>query len=60
MPAIQRGSVRTLPSGKVQLRYYDNDGERQSGGVFENKTAAWKHFRDVIEPHALGPSRCGS
>ena len=29
MPATQRGSVRKLPSGKHQLRYYDNDGERQ-------------------------------
>jgi hypothetical protein len=44
---MQRGSVRSLPSGKVQLRYYDNDGERQSGGVFPNRSAAFKYFRDV-------------
>jgi hypothetical protein len=50
MPALQRGSVRVLPSGKVQLRYYDNDGSRQTGGVFKTKSAAWKHYRDVIEP----------
>jgi integrase len=49
MPAIQRGSVRKLPSGKLQLRYYDNDGERQTGGIFETRSAAFKYFRDVIE-----------
>ncbi len=57
MPAMQRGSVRSLPSGKVQLRYYDNDGERQSGGVFANRSAAFKHFRDVIEPRLDGVDR---
>jgi integrase len=51
---MQRGSVRSLPSGKVQLRYYDNEGERQSGGVFANRSAAFKHFRDVIEPKLDG------
>lgn len=54
MPAMQRGSVRILPSGKAQLRYYDQDGNRQTGGVFKNRTAAWKHFRDVIEPRLNG------
>jgi integrase len=54
MPPIQRGSVRRLPSGKVQLRYYDADGNRQSGGVFENRSAAFKYFRDVIEPRLNG------
>src|SRR4029453_16083331 len=54
MPAMQRGSVRLLPSGKVQLRYYDADGNRQTGGVFPNKSAAWKHFRDTIEPRLNG------
>jgi integrase len=51
---MQRGGVRQLPSGKVQLRYYDADGNRQTGGVFPNKSAAWKHFRDVIEPRLNG------
>lgn len=56
MPAIQRGSVRQLPSGRCQLRYYDNDGERRSGGVFATKSTAWKHFREVIEPKLNGGS----
>ena len=50
MPATQRGSVRRLPSGKVQLRNYDNDGERQTGGAFDTRSAAFAYFRDVIEP----------
>ena len=54
MPAMQRGSVRQLPSGKVQLRYYDADGNRQTGGVFPNKSAAFRHYRDVIEPRLNG------
>jgi integrase len=54
MPATQRGSVRKLPSGKHQLRYYDNDGQRQSGGVFATRSEAWKHYRDVIEPKLNG------
>jgi integrase len=54
MPATQRGSVRTLPSGKKQLRYYDNDGQRQSGGVFATRSEAWKYYRDVIEPQLRG------
>jgi integrase len=54
MPATQRGSVRTLPSGKKQLRYYDNDGQRQSGGVFATRSEAWKYYRDMIEPMLNG------
>ena len=54
MPRVQRASVRRLPSGRWQLRYYDNDGVRRSGGVFRTKSAAYKHFRDVIEPRLLG------
>jgi integrase len=54
MPAIQRGSVRKLPSGRYQLRYYDSDGERQTGGSFETRSAAFKHYRDVIEPQLRG------
>jgi integrase len=53
MPATQRGSVRRLASGKYQLRYYDGEA-RKSGGVFESKSAAWKYFRDVIEPRLNG------
>jgi integrase len=54
MPATQRGSVRKLPSGKHQLRYYDANGERQSGGVFATRSGAWKHYREVIEPQLRG------
>jgi integrase len=54
MPATQRGSVRRLPSGKVQLRYYDENGERQTGGVFPTRSAAFAHYRDVIEPRLNG------
>src|SRR5262245_55272628 len=54
MPAVQRGHVRRLPSGKVQLRYYDEQGQHRSGGVFPTKSAALKHFRNVVEPRLLG------
>jgi hypothetical protein len=54
MRPVQRGHVRRLPSGKVQLRYYGNDGEHRSGGVFATKSAAYQHFRDTIEPMLLG------
>jgi integrase len=54
MPATQRGSVRKLPSGKHQVRYYDANGERQSGGVFATRSGAWKHYREVIEPQLRG------
>jgi hypothetical protein len=54
MPAIQRGSTRKLPSGKHQLRYYDNDGNRKTGGVFASKSAAMLHFRNAIEPRLNG------
>lgn len=33
----------------MQLRYYD-DGERQTGGVFDTRSAAFAHYRNVIEP----------
>jgi integrase len=50
VPAVQRGSVRRLKSGRVQLRYYDNEGSRQTGGTFQTRSAAFKHFNEVIEP----------
>jgi integrase len=55
MPATQRGHARRLPSGKWQLRYYDIDGNRQTGGAFPSKTAALDHYRDTIEPRLNGP-----
>jgi integrase len=54
MPAMQRGSVRKLPSGKHQLRYYDQHGQRHHGGTFESRSAAFKHYRQVIEPRLRG------
>jgi hypothetical protein len=57
MPSVQRGSVRRLPSGKVQLRYYDAAGKRRTGGIFPTKSAAFRHYRDVIEPRLLGMQR---
>jgi hypothetical protein len=38
----------------VQLRYYDHDGERQTGGVFATRSAAFAHYRDAIEPRLRG------
>lgn len=54
MPPQQRGSVRRLPSGKLQLRYYGHDDRQESAGVFDTKAAAFRHFRDVVEPRLLG------
>jgi integrase len=54
MPAKQRGHARRLPSGKWQLRYYDNDGKRRTGGSFKSKTDALDHYRDEIEPQLDG------
>ena len=54
MPPIQRGHVRRLRSGKVQLRYYDRDGVRRTGGVLPTRSAAFAHYRDVIEPSLRG------
>jgi integrase len=54
MPAIQRGHARKLPSGKWQLRYYDADGTRKTGGTFSSKSAAMQHYREAIEPRLNG------
>lgn len=54
MPAIQRGHARKRQSGKWQLRYYDADGTRKTGGTFTSKSAAMQHYRDVIEPRLNG------
>ena len=61
MPATQRGHARKLPSGRWQLRYYDGDGDRHTGGTFQSKTPALDHYRDVIEPRLRGqPDRARS
>lgn len=54
MPPTQRGSVRKLASGRYQLRYYDAEGERHTGGSFPTRSAAFTHYRDVIEPQLRG------
>jgi integrase len=54
MPPVQRGHARRLPSGRWQLRYYDQDGERRTGGAFATKSAALSHYRTVIEPRLNG------
>jgi integrase len=54
MPAEQRGQLRKLDSGKYQLRFYDREGSRRTGGVFPSRTAALNHYRDVIEPQLNG------
>jgi hypothetical protein len=54
MPAEARGHVRKLPSGKWQLRWYDRDGRRRSGGAFPTKSEAWAYYRDVVEPELQG------
>jgi integrase len=54
MPAEPRGHVRRLPSGKWQLRYYDRDGNRHTGGAFPTRSAAFAHYRDTIEQRLLG------
>ena len=54
MPADARAHVRKLASGRWQLRYPDREGVRRSGGAHSSKTAAWNHYRDVIEPELDG------
>ena len=54
MPAIQRGHARKLPSGRWQLRYYDADGTRKTGGSFPSKSAAMQHYRGTVEPRLNG------
>jgi hypothetical protein len=54
MPAERKEQIRKLPSGRWQLRYYDREGVRHSGGAFPSKSAARGHYRDVIEPQLTG------
>ena len=54
MPAVSRGHVRRRASGLWQLRFYDEDGVRRSGGAFPTRSAAFAHYRDVIEPRLRG------
>lgn len=54
MPADAREQIRQLPSGKYQLRFYDKNGVRHSGGAFSSRCAARQHYRQVIEPELNG------
>jgi integrase len=54
MPPTQRGCVRRLASGRYQLRYYDAEGERHTGGSFPARSAAFTRYREVIEPQLRG------
>jgi integrase len=54
MPATQRGQPYRLGPNKWGLRYYDEDGVRRRKSPFPTKTAALKHYKDVIEPRLLG------
>jgi integrase len=54
MPATQRGQAVKLSSGKWSLRYYDPNGNRRRKSPFPSKSAALKHYRDVIEPELRG------
>src|SRR5215212_3740387 len=40
MPAVQRGRVEKLPSGRWSVRFYDEHGARKRQGGFDTKTAA--------------------
>jgi integrase len=53
MPPTQRGQYDKLPSGRWRLRWYDEEHERQSE-TFPSKSAAVRHYRDVIEPQLRG------
>ena len=44
MPAERKEEIRKLPSGRWQLRYYDREGVRHSGGAFPSKSAARAHL----------------
>src|SRR5829696_1127652 len=54
MPPMQRGQAYRLGPNKWGLRYYDVNGERRRKSPFPSKSAALKHYRDVIEPELLG------
>jgi hypothetical protein len=54
MPAIQRGNAYKLGAGKWGLRYYDVSGARRRKSPFPSKSAAFAHYRDVIEPLLRG------
>jgi integrase len=54
MPQTQRGQAYRLGDGRWGLRYYDDGGKRRRVSPFPSKSAALKHFRDVVEPQLHG------
>ncbi len=54
MPPVQRGQAYKLGKGRYGLRWYDVDGVRRRKSPFPSKSAALRHYRDVIEPQLRG------
>ena len=54
MPAEQRGSAYRLDHGRWGIRWRDRDGVRRRQSPFPSKSAALRHYRDVIEPELRG------
>jgi integrase len=54
MPPTQQGQAYRLAPGRWGLRYYDAAGVRRRQSPFPSKSAALKHYRDVIEPQLRG------
>jgi integrase len=55
MPAEQRGQPYRIAKGRYGLRYYDRDGKRRrTEQKFPSRSAAFAHFRDVLEPQLRG------
>jgi integrase len=54
MPATQTGQAYRLDAGRWGLRFYDEAGRRRRVSPFPTKSAALKHYRDVIEPRLRG------
>ena len=53
MPA-QRGTAYRLGPDRWGIRYADAAGHKHRKSPFPSKSAALKHYRDVIQPHLLG------
>jgi len=54
MPPIQRGQAYRIGANHWGLRYYDAVGKRRRKSPFPSRSAALKHYRDVIEPQLRG------
>jgi integrase len=55
MPPLATGNPYKLGPRRWGLRYVDNDGQRQrTREKFPSRSAALRHYRDVIEPELRG------